>query len=79
MPSVGGCQQWGVDWVVKYEEFVLVRGEADDWNKFRVLENPVQSKLDFGWTLNDFSESISVLAERIGVLVMNGWVNQPVV
>ena len=61
-------RQWGLDRVFKYEEFVLVRGEAEDWNKFRVLENPVCPN----WRpLNDFSESISVLAQWISVLVMN--------
>ena len=30
-----------LDRVFKYEEFVPVQGEASDWNKFRVLENPV--------------------------------------
>ena len=34
-------RQWGQDLVFKYEEFVLVRGKAEDWDEFQVLENLV--------------------------------------
>ena len=32
------ADKWGLDRDLKYEEFVLVRGEAENWNEFRVLE-----------------------------------------
>ena len=33
--------QFGLDRVFKYEEIVLVRGKAENWNEFQVLDNPV--------------------------------------
>ena len=33
--------EFGLDRVFKYEEFVLLRGKAEDWNEVQVPENPV--------------------------------------
>ena len=67
-------QQWRLDRVFKYEEFVLVRGFASDWNEFRVLEN----RFSPNWRpLNDL-ESTSVLEQWISVLVMSVSVNKPI-
>ena len=33
--------QFGLDRVFKHSEFVLVRGETENWNKFRILDNLV--------------------------------------
>ena len=67
-------RQWGLDWVFKYEEFVLVRDEAEDYNEYlKTRFSPNQR------SLNESSESMSVLAQWIIVLGMSVWMNKLIV
>ena len=63
---------WGPDRVFKYSEFV-----PESVPRLR-LELKTGSSPNRR-LLNDFSKSISVLAPSISVLVMNKWMNKPIV
>ena len=66
-------RQWGLDRLFKYDEFVLVRGEAGIGTNSKYLK----TRSSPNWRpLNDFSTS--VLAQWISVLVMSVSINKPI-